>query len=42
MKKVTYHWLSLDQRLLEKLKEFLPAAANFYNPVDVLGRCWCR
>lgn len=28
---------SLEKKTIEKLKEFLPAAANFYNPVDVLG-----
>lgn len=28
---------SLDKKTIEELKEFLPAAANFYNPVDVLG-----
>ncbi len=28
---------SLEQKTIEKLKEFLPAAANFNNPIDVLG-----
>ncbi|HAX18617.1 MAG TPA: acyl-CoA synthetase, partial [Actinobacteria bacterium] len=28
---------SLDAKTVEKLKEFLPAAANFHNPIDVLG-----
>jgi len=28
---------TLEKETIEKLKEFLPAAANFYNPVDVLG-----
>ncbi|MGM0364949.1 MAG: acetate--CoA ligase alpha subunit [Actinomycetota bacterium] len=28
---------TLDKETIEKLKGFLPAAANFYNPVDVLG-----
>ncbi len=28
---------SLDKETIEKLKEFLPGAANFYNPIDVLG-----
>jgi acetyltransferase len=27
----------LENKTIEKLKEFLPAASNFYNPVDVLG-----
>lgn len=28
---------TLEKRTIKKLKEFLPEAANFYNPVDVLG-----
>ncbi|MFA5014489.1 MAG: acetate--CoA ligase [Actinomycetota bacterium] len=28
---------SLSKETLNKLKEFLPEAANFYNPIDVLG-----
>lgn len=28
---------NLEKSTVEKLKKFLPAAANFYNPVDVLG-----
>jgi len=28
---------NLDVKTIEKLKKFLPPAANFYNPVDVLG-----
>ncbi len=28
---------NLNKDTIEKLKEFLPAAANFYNPIDVLG-----
>ncbi len=28
---------ALDKETIEKLKGFLPAAANFYNPIDVLG-----
>lgn len=27
----------LENKTIEKLKEFLPAASNFYNPVDILG-----
>ncbi len=28
---------ALDTETIDRLKEFLPAAANFYNPIDVLG-----
>jgi len=28
---------TLEKKTIEKLKEFLPEAANFYNPIDVLG-----
>ena len=28
---------SLSKETIDKLKSFLPAAANFYNPIDVLG-----
>ncbi|MCE5330250.1 acetate--CoA ligase [bacterium] len=28
---------ALEKETVEKLKEFLPAAANFHNPIDVLG-----
>ena len=31
------HLASIKQNTYEKLKEFLPPAANFYNPVDILG-----
>ncbi len=36
-KESALHVASLDPKTIENLSQFLPAAANVYNPIDVLG-----